>query len=188
VSEKPPQLLNEAMQRYLQTVWRRDVRPLLSGSRAEQRETAARVGGAVAGTGGLFIDKLLGLRGRPFARAMTVLGSSLGAMLPDAWDWQWLGKKADARQAEAVREAVERAGAELPEQDALELLGLTPRSTAEEMRAAWRGVSQRWHPDKAADEAQRREFTLRFQVYRQAVERLRDAYEAGRLPIEESRP
>src|SRR5262245_59841303 len=109
-----------AFQRFLQRVWRDDVGPLLRGRQADQRRKAARIGGTVAGTGGALLDRMLGLRGRPFSRAMTVLGSTLGAILPDAWDWNWL-RKAAPHEREAVAEEVQRRAANLPDADALEL-------------------------------------------------------------------
>lgn len=171
-----------ALGRFLRRVWKKDVEPLLRDRRARQRRRAARAGGRIAATGGLVLDSLLGLRGRPFTRAMTVMGSSLGALLPDVWDWKWLRGTATEQQRRVVREQVKRRAAELPEVDALELFGLNGRSSRTELKAAWRAASQRWHPDKAADEAARAEHHVRFIAYQAAYRRLAAAYEEGRLP------
>jgi DnaJ-class molecular chaperone len=71
---------------------------------------------------------------------------------------------------------------QLPEQDALELMGLRADSTREALRAQWHEAARRYHPDKAAGEAQRVEFHYRFLAYQAAYERLSAAFEAGRLP------
>lgn len=182
MSDPSPRMLDEAMQRFLHSLWHRDVRPLLTGKRSEQREKSARLSGALAGTSGLLIDKLLGLRGRPFARAFSVLGSRFGAMLPDAWDWNWLRSGADKTQRAAVQDAAEKAASCLPELEALQLFGLSPAATPEQAKAAWRSATLRWHPDRAPDADARSEFTLRFLVYQSAYEQLLAAYETGRLP------
>jgi hypothetical protein len=172
-----------AFRRFVRRVWRDDVAPLLRGRREGQRRRTAAIGGQVGATGGLLIDKLLGLRGRPFARFMTVMGSSLGAMLPDAWDWDWLRTRATPQQRRAVADAMQQRAEELPEADALELFGLSPDATIEELKSAWRAATRRWHPDRAANEESRREYTLRFVALQAAHERLRAAYEDGRLPV-----
>ena len=168
--------------RFLRNVWRVDVEPLLRGKRAAQRRKSARVGGKVAATGGLVLDSLFKLRGKPFTRAMSVMGSSLGAMLPDVWDWKWLRSSATNADRKVVTEQVKRRAAELPEADALALFGLTGLATSEQLKQAWRSASQRWHPDKAPDESQRPEYHVRFVAYQAAYERLCRAYDEGRLP------
>lgn len=173
---------DEAFQRFLARVWRDEVTPLLKGPHARARAGAARVGGTVAGVGGRLLDSLFGLRGRPFSRAMTVLGSSVGALLPDVFEWDWLRQRASVAEREAVAECAARRAGELDHAEALGLFALSPRATRDELRSAWRGVSQRWHPDKARDEAQRREYHLRFVAYQQAYERLLAAYDSGSLP------
>lgn len=173
---------NEAFRRFLRQVWKTDVAPLLRDHRAAQRAKTARVTGKMAAATGLLVDGLLRLKGRPFARFMTVVGSSLGALLPDVWDWRWLREAADADEQEVVKEQVRRAAAELPEADALALFGLRPSATADELKHAWRQVLQRWHPDKAPTEKRRREHHVRFLAYKAAYERLCAAYDAGRLP------
>ena len=175
---------DEVLTRFLRRVWRDDVTPLLRGKRAEQRRTAARRGGKVAAAGGLLIDSLFKLRGRPFTRAMTVMGSSLGAMLPDVWDWKWLNSDANIRDRQVVAEQVRRRAAELPEADALALFELPQSATRDELKQAWRAVSQRWHPDKTTDERRRAEYHVRFVAYHGAYERLERAYEEGRLPAQ----
>lgn len=174
---------NEAFRRFLRRVWRNDVAPLLRDQRAEQRRKAARVAGKAAAAGGLLVDGVLGLKGKPFTRFMTVMGASLGAMLPDVWDWQWLRESADAGQREVVAEQVRRRAAELPEVDTLELFGLSAAASRDDLKHAWRAVLQRWHPDKAPDEASRTEFHVRFLTYKTAYERLCRAYAEGRLPM-----
>jgi hypothetical protein len=173
---------NEAFRRFLRRVWREDVTPLLRDRRARQRKKAARAGGKVAAAAGLALDGVLGLKGKPFARFMTVIGSSLGAMLPDVWDWQWLRQSAGAAEREMVAEQVRRRAARLPEADALALFGLPPAATRAELKRVWRAVLQRWHPDKARDEARRAEYQVRFLAFKAAYERLCRAYEEGRLP------
>ncbi|GEM_PF-1018341 len=173
---------DEALTRFLRRVWQQDVEPLLRGERAAQRRRAAGVGGKVAATGGLLIDSLLGLRGRPFTRALTVLGTSFGAMLPDVWDWKWFQAASPQEQATA-RSQIRRRAAELPEADALALFGLSSSASRAELKSAWHGVCLRWHPDRAPDAAQRREYHTRFIVYQAAYARLVGAYEAGRLPV-----
>jgi len=170
-----------AFQQFLRRVWRQDVAPLLRGRRAEQRARLARLGGAVAGATGRAIDSLLRLRGRPFARAMTVMGSRLGAIIPDAWDWQWLRRARAGVRRLAEHQARRRAEA-LDDAEALRLFDLPPTATHDEFRRAWHDISRRWHPDLAKDEAQRCEYHLRFVAYQAARRRLEEAYESGRLP------
>ena len=115
---------------------------------------------------------------------MTVVGSSLGALLPDVWDWEWFNESADDDDREVVAEQVQRRAEELPEADALELFGLEETAPREALKQAWRAVSLRWHPDKAPDERLRREYHVRFVAYAAAYRRLCAAYEDGRLPKE----
>lgn len=171
-----------ALARFLRRVWRTDVEPLLRGKRAAQRRKSARVGGKAAATGGLVLDTLFRLRGKPFTRAMTVMGSSLGAMLPDVWDWKWLRRSATREDRQVVSDQVKRRAAQLPEADALALFGLTPTAARAELKESWRALSQRWHPDKAPDDEQRAEYHVRFITYQAAYERLCAAYDEGRLP------
>jgi hypothetical protein len=178
---------NEAFRRFLRRVWREDVTPLLRDQRAAQRRKSARVAGKFAAATGLVVDGVFGLKGKPFTRFMTVMGSSLGALLPDVWDWQWLSEFAAPAEREVVAEQVCRRAAELPEAEALALFDLAPTATRAELKQAWRSILQRWHPDKAPDETRRPEFHVRFLAYNAAYERLCRAYEDGRLPIEESR-
>ncbi len=175
---------NEAFRRFLRRVWREDVTPLLRDQRAAQRKKVARATGKFAAATGLFVDSVLGLKGKPFARFMTVLGSSLGAMLPDVWDWQWLRETAAPAQRQVVAEQVRRRAAELPEADALELFDLPATAAREDLKHAWRAVLQRWHPDKACTSAARAEHHVRFLAYKTAYERLCRAYDEDRLPIE----
>ena len=172
---------DESLRRFYRRVWKQDVVPLLRGRRKKEREKAARVSGKIAATAGLFVDRLLGLKGRPFARSMTVMGSSLGAMLPDVWDWKWL-RHADESQRKVVDEQVRRRVAELPVAEALDLFGLSPTATRDELKQAWRAASLKHHPDKTTDESRQTEFHLRFVTYRSAYECLCKAYDDGRLP------
>ncbi len=172
---------DDALGRFLRRVWQTDVEPLLRGKRAEQRRKSARVGGIVAATGGLVLDTIFRLRGKPFTRAMSVMGSSLGAMLPDVWDWKWL-RSATSEDRKVVADQVKRRAAELPEADALALFDLPPTSSREQLKQTWRTLSQRWHPDKAPDETRRPEYHLRFVTYQAAYECLCQAYDKGRLP------
>jgi len=171
-----------ALRRFLQRVWREDVAPLLRDRHARQRAKTAKLGGKAAAAGGLLVDSLLRLKGRPFTRAMTVLGASFGAMLPDVWTWRWLRRRADERQRRVVRERVQQRAATLDEVEALALFGLTPAASFEDLKRAWRITARRWHPDAAADAAARAEHQVRFIAYQSAYERLEAAYAAGRLP------
>ena len=182
VMTEPSQPGNAALGKFLRRVWQTDVEPLLRGKRAAQRRKSARVGGKVAATGGLVLDTLFRLRGKPFTRAMSVMGSSLGAMLPDVWDWKWLRSSATREQRRVVTDQVKRRAAELPEADALALFDLPATASQEQLKQAWRTVSQRWHPDKAPSEAERPEYHVRFIAYQAAYERLSQAYDEGRLP------
>lgn len=171
-----------AFRAFLRRVWKHDVAPLLADRQRERRKRSARVGGQIAGATGLAVDALLHLKGRPFTRFMTTMGASVGAMLPDAWDWQWF-RAAGAGARRLTQQRVTRAAAELPEAGALALFGLAPSASAAELKTAWREVSKRWHPDRAPDAASRSEYHLRFVAYQAAYERLRAAYDAGRLPV-----
>lgn len=173
---------NQAFRRFIRRVWDVDVAPKLRGERPDQRAKSARIAGKAAAATGLAVDSLLGLKGKPFARFMTVMGSSLGAMLPDLWDWRWLRDQANDRQRRVVEEQVRQRAAQLPEREALALFELDTQATHDEFRAAWRRISKRWHPDKAPDDATRREFHVRFITYQAARETIEQAYTDGRLP------
>jgi hypothetical protein len=172
---------NEAFRRFVRRVWRNDVTPLLRDKYALQRKKSARVGGKLAAATGLFVDSVFRLKGKPFTRFMTVMGSSVGAMLPDVWDWRWLRRQADPADLDTVAKQLRRRADELPEADALSLFGLAPSAEREQLTHAWRNLAQRWHPDKA-DNEQRAEFQVRFVTYQAAYERLCRAYDDGRLP------
>lgn len=172
---------DEALKRFLQRVWRQDVAPLLRDRQARLRKKTAATTGRVAATGGLLLDSLLHLRGRPFTRFMTVMGTTLGAMLPDAWNWEWVRRMSPAERRK-THEHVARQAAELSARDALALFDLSASSSRDDLRQAWRRVSQRWHPDKAADDDLRVEYQTRFVAYRAAYERLVSLYDAGELP------
>lgn len=176
---------NLAFRRFLRRVWEHDIAPLLRDRRAGQRRKSARVAGKMAAAAGLLVDGVFGLKGKPFTRFMTVMGASLGALLPDVWDWEWLRERADAVEREVVAEQVRARAAELPEADALELFDLPPAASRDELKHAWRQLLQRWHPDKAPDECRRAEYQVRFLAYKTAYERLCAAYDAGRLPCVE---
>ncbi len=169
------------MQRFVQRVWREDVAPLLNDRRARQRQKLARGGAKAAAAGGLALDTLLRLRGRPFTRFFTVLGASWGALLPDVLDWRWL-RAAREDEVEALRGEVARRLENLSDEEALAMFDLASQAGREELQAAWRKAAQRWHPDKAPDDAARREHQLRFLVLKEAHTRLTAAYDAGRLP------
>lgn len=179
MSGAPDKRTDAAFQRFLGRVWRDEVLPKLTGPNAQLRAKSARAGGALAGMSGRLLDSLFGLRGRPFSRALTVLGSSAGALLPDLFEWDWL-RRATAAQREVLENAAANRAGELAKLEALDLFGLPPAATFEQVRAAWRDASFRWHPDKAANDDQRREHHLRFVAYQQAYERLRQTFEAER--------
>lgn len=173
---------DEAFRRFIRRVWRDDVAPLLRDKRAKQRQASARTTGKAAAAAGLVVDSLFGLKGKPFARFMTVMGTRLGALLPDVWDWEWLRESAEPAEREVVADQVQRRAAELPEADALALFGLDATAPREELKHAWRAILQRWHPDKAPDERARAQHHVRFLAYKAAYERLCEAYDHGRLP------
>ncbi len=173
---------DEPFRRFLRRVWRDDVAPLLRDHRQEQRRKSARVTGKAAAAAGLLVDWVFGLKGKPFARFMTVMGASMGALLPDVWDWQWLRESADSSERQAVADGVSRRAADLPEAEALELFALDPDATREQLKQAWRKTLQRWHPDKAPDDQSRAEYHIRFLAYKTAYERLCRAYDEGTLP------
>lgn len=173
---------NPEFRRFLRRVWRQDIAPLLKGERAAQRRRAARLGGTLAGGAGLLVDSLLNLKGRPFTRALTVLGSTVGAILPDAWSWRWLREQATLRQRRVVEQRVTARAGMLPVEQALALFDLAPRASRRELRRAWHAFSRRWHPDRAADAAARAEHHLRFVAGQAAYERLKAAYARGELP------
>lgn len=175
---------NEAFRRFVRRVWRQDITPLLRGQHAAQRRTAAQVGGKVAASGGLLIDGLLRLKGKPFTRFLTIFGSTLGAILPDVWDWKWYREQAGPRARKIVAEQVKRRAGELPIHEALALFRLSPTAARDELKQAWRQTSHRWHPDHAPDEQRRSEYHVRFVAYQAAYERLSAAYENGELPVE----
>ncbi|MGD8450571.1 MAG: J domain-containing protein [Phycisphaerae bacterium] len=179
---------DEAFRRFLRRVWQDDITPLLRGRRAQQRAKSASVAGRIAATGGLVADTLLRLKGRPFTRFMTVFGTTVGAILPDAWDWQWVREKAGPRERRVIAEQLRRRAGELALREALALFHLTPTASAEQLRHAWRETSLRWHPDKAPDALRRAEYHVRFVAYQAAYERLQAAYESGRLPQAERDP
>lgn len=176
----PGQAGSDTFRQFIRRVWRDDVTPLLR-DRLDQRRKAARVTGRIAAGTGLAIDALFRLRGRPFTRFMTVVGSSFGAMLPDVFDWSWL-RSADAEAQRTVADAARRRAAGLSDAEALRLFELSPGASADELKRAWHAVAHRWHPDRAPDEGARVEHHVRFVSYQAAYERLRAAYESGRLP------
>jgi len=173
---------NEAFRRFLRRVWREDITRLLNDQRATQRAKTARVAGKTAAATGLLVDGLFRLKGKPFTRFMTVMGTTLGAMLPDMWDWSWLRDTASQEQREVVAEQVHRRARELPEAFALRLFDLDADATRDELKGAWRTVLQRWHPDKTPDASRRPEYHIRFLAYKAAYEKLCQAYDEGRLP------
>lgn len=173
---------NEAFRKFVRRVWQQDVAPLLSGERADQRRKSARVAGKAAAATGLFVDGVFGLKGKPFARFMTVVGSSFGAMLPDAWDWNWLRDRATGEQRAAVADNIRKRAAELAEDEALALFDLTPTASRTDLKQAWHDVARRWHPDRAPSAQAQPEYHLRFVAFQAAHQRLVEAYDAGHLP------
>jgi len=173
---------NEAFRRFLRRVWRDDIGPLIRDHRESQRRKSARVAGKAAAAAGLLVDGVLGLKGKPFTRFMTVVGSSFGALLPDVWDWEWLRDSADAEEREFVTARVQHQAARLPEDEALDLFDLPPTASRDDLKQAWRDILQRWHPDKARTETARAEYHLRFLAYKAAYEHLCAAYDDARLP------
>lgn len=164
---------------FLERVWQKDVEPLLRGRLSQQRRVSARVSTKIAATGGYFMDRVLRLRGRPFTRFFSVLGGRLGAMLPDAWDWEWLRHGASDEDRTATHEAIERRGRDLERREAMDILGLPADASWPDVKAAWRRLSLEHHPDHARTPSQRAEAHVRFITYRAAYERLRDLMETA---------
>lgn len=175
-----PNPADEALARFMRRIWRQDIAPLLRDRRARERRRIARLGGQVAAAGGLLVDTVFRLRGKPFTRFMTVMGASLGAMLPDAWDWRWLRESATPDEREEVARRVRRRAAELLDREAGALLGVRPEAGVEAIKLAWRQAARRWHPDRAPDAARRAEYQVRFIAYQAAYERLMSAAQRER--------
>lgn len=171
----------EALSRFIRRVWREDVAPLLRDEYARQRRAAARLAAKGAAAAGAVLDGMLRRRGAPLSRFLTVLGASLGALLPDVWRWSWL-RSAPTAARRRVDECVQRRAGELSDREALELFDLPTSATREQLRRSWRAAAQRWHPDRAPDDRRRTEYQLRFVAYRAAYDRLVRSYDAGRLP------
>lgn len=170
MSESPRSRSDRAFAAFLQHAWQQDIIPQTRGRQAQTRRVLARSAGRLAASAGLILDSLLHLRGRPFSRMLTILGGSAGAMLPDAWDWQWFARQS-AQRREAVVECVKDSGEGMSREQALALLGLTADATADEIRAAWRDAARRWHPDHAGA-TERDMYRLRFIASRAAYEAL----------------
>lgn len=175
-----PDPADEAFRRLMERVWQRDVAPLLRGKYAQHRATGAKIGGKAAAGMGLALDRLFGLKGRPFQRSLGVLGSTLGAVVPDAWDSSWQ-QRADAADRRTVEDQVQHEAAMLELREAAALLGLTNLNDREALRAAWHVQAKRWHPDIAPAE-QREAHRIRFVACQAAYERLNAAFERGELP------
>jgi hypothetical protein len=170
-----------AFRQFLSRVWLEDVAPLLR-DHPRARGVAARMGGLAGAAAGLLLDSALGLRGRPFARGLTILGATGGALLPDAWTRRPRSERGKdvERVGPPPRVRLQR---DAWEREALALFGLLPTATREQLRSAWHRVSLQWHPDRAASAAARMEHHVRFLLYRATYERLVQAYEGGRLPL-----
>jgi hypothetical protein len=173
---------SEAFRRFLQRTWQSDIAPLLRGRLAAQRRVAARTGGKAGAAAGMALDRLLGLRGKPFTRALTVFGGSTGALLPDVWDWSWLRSMASAADRAAVHEHISRQAGHLSVAEALALFDLPATATLAEVKSAWRTAALRWHPDRAHGTDEQAEYHLRFVTYQAAYERLVLAFESGGDP------
>lgn len=170
-----------AFRRLMQRVWHEDVAPLLRGKYAEQRAGGARIGGKAAAGFGFALDRLFGFKGKPFQRSLGVLGTTLGAMVPDVWDATWLRQRADDADRQTVTEQVQHGAAELDLKAAAELLELDDINDREALRDAWRVQAKRWHPDVAPQE-RGEEHRLRFVACQAAYERISRAFENGELP------
>ena len=170
-----------AFRRFLERCWKSDIAPLLRDQQEQTRKKTARTGGKLGALTGLAVDSLFHLKGRPFSRAMAVLGGSAGALLPDLWDWSWIRAANPDTQA-FTREQLISAANKLADDEALALFGLFPEASADDLKQSWRAIALRWHPDKAPDDAARIEYHLRFVAYQNAHARLVEAYETKRLP------
>ncbi len=169
-------------QRFLAHVWKHDVAPLLKDARRRQRQRTASTTGKAGAAGGLLLDGVLGLKGRPFTRFLTVVGATLGAILPDVLDWKVVALLTDDEQRRIESATAQRAAA-LQFDAALALFGLTQDATSDDLKRAWREASLRWHPDRAGDDqAQRAEHHMRFVACSAAYDRLTQAYARGELP------
>lgn len=163
-------------------IWQDDVAPLLRERLGGQRRHTARIGGAAAKAAGTLLDRAFKLRGRPFTRSLTVLGLKFGALLPDVWDWRVYHEKLNPKVRRFFEKKAQQQAEQLPEADALALFELSAHSSRDELKATWRRLSKRWHPDHAPNPAEVDAYRLRFITYRAAYERLEQAYAAGRLP------
>lgn len=182
MTNREPAPESEAFRQFLRRVWRDDISPLLQDRRAAQRKATARVVGKAAATGGLLLDSLFGLKGKPFGRFMTVVGSTVGAILPDAWDWDWLRDQASPEDRHTIEEKLRQRADALSDDEALAIFDLPATASLDDLKSAWRETALRCHPDRAASEALKSEYTIRFVAYSQAHERLKRAFDAGRLP------
>ena len=170
-----------AFRRLMQRVWHDDVVPLLRGKYAKQRASGARIGGKAAAGFGFALDRLLGFKGKPFQRSLGVLGTTLGAVVPDVWDATWLRQGADDSDRRTIAEQVHQGAAGLELSAAAELLELGDMNDREALREAWRNQAKRWHPD-VAPPARREEHRLRFVACQAAYDRISKAFENGELP------
>jgi hypothetical protein len=79
---------DDSLQRFYRRLWQQRILPSLSHEQQDKQLHRTRQTARWASAGGRFIDSLLGLRGRPFTRALTSLGVDLS--LPKTWDWNWV--------------------------------------------------------------------------------------------------
>lgn len=161
---------DEAFRNFLNRVWRSDIYPLIADERAETQRKAAVRGAQAAGVAGRAIDKLLGLRGRPFSRALTVLGGTIGALTPDVWSWTWFRAVSRGKDREYVTDQLERRARDLSMDDAFAMLGLPRNASRDDVTRAWRTLAKEWHPDHAPDADARSEYAARFKAYNAVYE------------------
>ncbi|MGE3180855.1 MAG: J domain-containing protein [Phycisphaerae bacterium] len=171
-----------AYREFLNRVWRKDIFPLIASSDPLGRRKFAVRGAQVAAAAGMTVDKVLGLRGRPFTRAFTVVGGTLGAVTPDLWDWNWVRAVSRSIKEEVVQEKLDRGVRDLKVDEALAVFGLEKGASREEITRAWRVLAKKWHPDHAPDDSARLEYAMRFKTYSAIYEQLcaaRDAESEG---------
>ena len=170
---------DEKLHAFYRRLWEKRILPQLSAENAPRQEKRTRRTARWASASGRFVDSLLGLRGKPFTRAFTSIGVDLS--MPQTWDWKWFGRQTQATRERLNAEA-EAAAAKLEFDEALSLFGLSGSASHDDLKAAWRAAAHRWHPDRARSEEERQQAHSHFVTLQAAYERLRAAYEAGKIP------
>jgi hypothetical protein len=170
---------DDSLQRFYRRLWQQRILPSLSHEQQDKQLHRTRQTARWASAGGRFIDSLLGLRGRPFTRALTSLGVDLS--LPKTWDWNWVSRQSDQTR-QRIDSAAQAETARLENTQALALFGLDPSASLDDLRAAWHAAAHRWHPDRARTDEQRCQAHTRFITLQATYTHLCSQYKAGKLP------